>query len=168
MTTRTELLATDMFRGYHRVFVDKLTKIESELAGVVAQGGGWREGLPGFRHLLVLLETDVEHFINEEERLILERLRARVGMTPVLHDCYREHGEIRLETERFHRTLVAAACGHPSESLFEYAASLIDLLRVHMAREDEVLFLAAEQELTHQELLQISAQSPAWPTHRAA
>lgn len=166
MASHVETLGTDMFREHHRTIARELDEIEVELERVVADKSPWRTAAPSFRRLLVLFEVDVESLVDEEERLLYAPMRKEGGcLSPTLAACYREHHDIRVEAEALHRELLVAFSGHEPDpaALFERCARLINLLRVHMAREDEVLFLAAEQELPRQELLEIAGTEPEVP-----
>ena len=163
MASNVELLGTDMFRAEHHIISLELDEIERELEAVIQRRGGWRQAVPAFRRLLVLLEADVERHAEEEEHLIFSALaRLPGGPTPTLTACYREHRDLRLEAEGLRRGLSHAFAGSPppERELFVRSASLIGLLRVHMAREDEVLFTAAEQELSREDLLRMSRLCP--------
>lgn len=154
MVGTIEELRTDAFREQHRIIAAELDEIASELNTVRARGGGWRESAATLRRLLVLLECDVERHAEEEEhQLYLPLERMKGGHSPALAECYMEHGELRLGVEKLRHDLVAAP-SHPGadRALYDDCDRLISLLRVHMAREDEVLFLAAEQALERTEL----------------
>lgn len=154
MSSTIEQLGTDAFREQHRVISAELDEIASELDTIRARGGGWRDATGTLRRLLVLLECDVERHAEEEEHQLYVPLeRAKGGHSPALAECYAEHGALRLGVERLRHDLVTAP-SHPGAdaALFEDCDRLIGLLRVHMAREDEVLFLAAEQALDRSEL----------------
>ena len=171
MSARIEELGTDMFRSEHRVIRSELDEIEREFDRVIDREASWRQAVPSFRRLLVLLETDVEHHADEEEHALfaaLERLPG--GTTPTLAMCYREHQAIRLESEALRHDLACAFSGRPppDRDLFARSAHLIELLRAHMAREDEVLFAAAEQQLPRGMLIQIGSGMLAEPHGKAA
>lgn len=166
MASSVELLGTDMFREEHRIIGLELDEIERELEHVIETKGSWRAAIPVMRRLLVLLEADVENHADDEERLIYGPLSRAIGrLTPTLTECYREHHELRIECETLRHELTDAFAGKPADAdgMFARCAGLIGLLRVHMARENEVLFLAAEQGLSHEDLLAMTRPSPAVP-----
>jgi hemerythrin-like domain-containing protein len=163
MASNVELLGTDLFREHHRIIRQELSEIEAELEHVQSTQGTWREAVPTLRRLLILLEADVERHAEEEEHLLYGPLGHHLGgLTPTLSECYREHRDLRLEVEGLRHELMMAFSGRPptDDALFTRSNRLIGLLRGHMAREDEVLFLAAEQELTHEDLIRMAGPPP--------
>lgn len=142
-----ELLGTDMYRDQHRIIAGQLDEIEKELEAVRGRGGRLPDAVGALRRLLVLLEVDVEHHAAEEEHAIYGPLERVAGVTPTLAACYREHGELRLGIERLRADLRRALGGGLADRVLEDCDALIQLVRIHMAREDEILFPAAEQNL---------------------
>ena len=150
MDARVETLKTDEFRVQHRVLANELREIEAALGLARAAAPSWRGAGAVFRRLLVLLEVDVAAQADKEEHAIYMPLRGAAGvLSPTLAACYREHHEIRTGTADLHRALLAAYSGHDPVpgALFDRSEALVALVREHMAREDEVLFFAAEHEL---------------------
>lgn len=155
MSARIECLKTDEYRAQHRAIAQELHEIHEELTRARAESYSWRAAAPSFRRLLVLLEVDIAHQTDEEEHTLYGRIRECAGvLSPTLAACYREHRDIRVLTEELHHQLLTAfAAAEPVPgALYDRAEEIIDLVRIHMSREDEVLFLAAEQELPKRDL----------------
>lgn len=158
MKPRIETLETDEFRARHGVIAQELHEISDELNRARAESFTWRAAAPSFRRLLVLLEVDIARQTDEEEHVLYGRIRECAGvMSPTLSACYREHRDIRVATEELHHQLLSyfAADQAVPGALYDRASEIIDLVRIHMSREDEVLFLAAEQELPKSELAKL-------------
>lgn len=158
MNGTVEQLGTDVFRHQHEVIASELDEIAGELGRIRAEGSGWRPASATLRRLLVLLECDVERHAEEEEQLLYGPLMRSEGkLTPTLSECFAEHGDLRLDVEKLRHDLVMAQSGHTDDAtLFDDCDRIIRLLRVHMAREDEVLFLAAEQLLDRAQLAKVA------------
>lgn len=155
MKVPVESLKTDEFRAQHRVLDTQLAEIEAELETACATGASWRDAGHVLRRLLVLLEVDVAAHMDQEEHQVYGPLREYAGvLSPTLAVCYGEHHDLRVFTSELHTELLRAYSGHEPvpEQLFAHVGRLIALVRQHMAREDGALFLAAEQEIPHDQL----------------
>src|SRR5688500_8991307 len=112
MSGQIEVLGTDLFRDQHHAIAEKLHKIEDELTRLRTSNPSWRAAAPAFRQLLTLLEGELAAQMDHEEHALYTRLREVSGvLSPTLAACYREHGRIRLGTEKLYNQLVRTYAG---------------------------------------------------------
>lgn len=137
----------DVLGQQHQEVLAYLARVESQLEA------GRDPDAAAFLHFL---EQDVQqHFALEETALFpaLERhIGSEHGPLAVMH---LEHADFRSLLAALSEAVQAA---NPAQQR-AHAGSLIDLLRSHIAKEDQVLFPLAERVLSPDEQAEVDAQS---------
>lgn len=125
----------DPLRRFEREHVEALAALE-RLEGAVQslkRGENPSGHLGAAREVQSFLRTAVREHNENEERALFVCLGEDAPLAPF----EQEHRELRV----LERRLAAALDGrNPTQEVPPVAAELIDLLRAHIAREDEVLF----------------------------
>lgn len=137
---------TRHFRLEHIAVRRSLDAIEAELSAI-APGSAAAITRSALSHLDILLEHDLERHLEDEERLLYPALAQHtVGDDSLLHQCYQDHGDIRLRARSMRELLAKAHAMYPDAAakLRECAERMITLIRAHMQREDDLLFPQAE------------------------
>jgi hypothetical protein len=126
------------FEEEHQVIGQQLAEIERELESVIEREGSWRQAVPAFRRLLVLLETEVGHHVDAEEHDVMSRLAQLPGARALaLARCSQEVQCIRLQAEQLRHDLSLAFSGRPppERDLFIRGAQIIELVRANLAHD---------------------------------
>lgn len=132
-----ELLIEQMKRDHERVLTEVST-LESTLGTGAAVPSGV---VPEVQKLLDLLDLQFQtHMLAEDQVLfpaLVRALPASAGSVEPLHD---EHSELRLMLERLRATL-AESPGRPrDEQVAVQVHDLADLLRIHIRKEESLVF----------------------------
>lgn len=130
-------LIEQMRRDHARV-LSEIATLESALASPDAKPSGIAADVPS---LLDLLERQFRtHMLAEDEVLfpaLLRALPASAGSLEPLHD---EHAELRLMLKRLRATLAEPAGKSRDEQTAVQVHDLADLLRIHIRKEESLVF----------------------------
>ena len=130
-------LIEQMRRDHARV-LSEIAALESALASPAAEGADIAADVPS---LLDLLERQFRtHMAAEDEVLfpaLLRALPAAAGSLKPLHD---EHAELRLMLKRLRATLAEPAGESRDEDTAVQVHDIADLLRIHLRKEESLVF----------------------------
>jgi hemerythrin-like domain-containing protein len=129
-TVSGDALAT--FEREHREALAALRRLEAAALALEA-GAAPEPHLETVREAYTILTTVVRAH-NENEEAALFPLLEDLAPSPVF---VKEHGELRALEERLARALDGPG---PEQAVIPVALAIVELLRFHIAREDEVLF----------------------------
>ncbi len=140
-------------RDDHRRVMAEIADLEDELEprDRRARGASSRDGR--LRELLAMLERQfATHMVTEEEVLFTAFGEALPGSSGNLAELREEHAELRSMLARVAATLQEPSSAGREERLDVETRDLVDLLRLHIRKEEEVVFRVAEQVLRPGEL----------------
>ena len=135
-------MSTDPLRAFeeeHTQALDALARLEA--AALALEGGAApAPHLEAVREAHTILTTVVREHNEKEEVILFPVLEGRAPTSVFIQ----EHRELRALEERLGRALDGTGS---LQAATEIALAIVDLLRAHIAREDEVLFPAARSVL---------------------
>jgi hemerythrin-like domain-containing protein len=153
------LKPTDVLRHEHKIILVALTAMEKQAKAIEATGKVDGEKtdkmLDFFRNF-----TDRCHHTKEEKYLFvaLEQRGMRHDVGPIaVMLAEHQHGRNRLKAVNDALTKARAGDRPAIRQVRENLAAYVKLLKEHITKEDNVLFVMAEQVLTHQDQKTLSA-----------
>jgi hemerythrin-like domain-containing protein len=140
-----ERLITQM-KGDHERVLREITALEAALG---ARASVPPDAVPEIRRLLDLLQEQFRtHMLAEDEILfpaLIRALPASAGSVEPLHD---EHAELRLMLERLRATFAEPTGEARDEQIAVQVHDLADLLRIHLRKEESLVFGVAARLLS--------------------
>lgn len=157
--------------GAIQVLLEEHARIRSVVVPALAAGRDRQdhgdsapgEGYPSLQALAVLLEGDLARHAAKEDDVLFPAIESRLGPgegpTSVMRE---EHRRIHVAGDTFRRALEAAGtpavAGRVTSDLKTSLADLGELIGVHFAKEEGVLFPMAESILSPDELASLGEQ----------
>lgn len=143
-----KMKATELLRADHQIVLEKLGILETSL-GLTGE-----DSLKSIKEVVNFLSGELErHLLNEEEALFppLEEFLGREGGP--IGVMLAEHEDLRKTLEILRQTLKRENV--ESKELSLYGGRVIEVLRSHIFKEDNILFPMAEMHLDEAELEEI-------------
>lgn len=141
------------FRDDHRHVLSRLGVLERAIEpGVPLQSGAERE----LQSVVALLRQQFGSHLAVEERVLYPALvEAFPEAAPGLGPLEAEHAELRSMLERLDALLAKPAAADRDEQIVVQARDLVDLLRIHIRKEEQAVFAVAARVLTALELTRL-------------
>jgi len=154
--TRTAAAIFEPFRADHARVLAQLTALERAMAGT---GNGLDAAAEaGMDALLRLLRKQfATHVTAEEAALYPALLEALPETAPRLAPLSAEHRDMRTMLARLHRLLEQPATPARDEQVVVQVRDLVDLLRIHIHKEELAVFDVAERVLDSPALASLAA-----------
>jgi hemerythrin-like domain-containing protein len=151
------------FRDDHRRVLARLDDLER----VIARGGRraqlGRRAEATLQELAALLTRQFATHMAAEENVLYPAMRAALPASVAsLEPLASEHRELRHMLDRLTSLLAAPAGADRDEQVAVEAQDLVDLLRIHIRKEEAVVFTVAKQVLTPHELGQVADRIAAY------
>lgn len=154
MTTASSVF--DRFRQDHALVLSRLDGLER----AIEHGGRLDpDGSRLIEDVAALLRDQFASHVTAEERVLYPALAdAFPEAAPSLRPLQAEHVEMRAMVARLATLLAWPASAARDEQLVVQARDLVDLLRLHIRKEELAVFNVAERVLTETELALLSAR----------
>lgn len=135
----------DTMRADHRAVLDRLAALEAD-ADRIGAGGGRAEDEARVRAFVAHLEAQFATHMRAEDELLYPALAAELPDTrSSLAPLRAEHAELRAMLAALRDTLDETPGAGRNEQLAVQATDLADLLRIHIRKEEAVVFAVAER-----------------------
>jgi hemerythrin-like domain-containing protein len=158
----------ERLRSDHRRVLEETAQIEAAVAGP-GDGGRFDAGVEvRLRDLLALLERQFATHMRAEDEAVFPALSAALPASGAsLAPLAAEHRELRTMLAALVELVARPASGGRDEQIAVQVRDLADLLRIHIRKEEAVVFSIAERVLTPAELARLDSLAPgdAPPTH---
>lgn len=148
----------DRMRSDHHAVLERLVDLEA-----AAESIGSGDGLPGdevrVRDFVVHLQAQFATHMRAEDELLYPALASALPDTRAsLAPLRGEHAELRAMLAALRATLDEPAGMARNEQLGVQARDLADLLRIHIRKEEALVFTVAERLLPKSELMALGAR----------
>jgi hemerythrin-like domain-containing protein len=145
------------FHDDHRKVLARLDAIEQTLPrGAARLGAGVIAGLEAL--VSVLARQFATHSATEERVLFPALAEAFPGARPTLKPLEREHDEMRSMLARLEELLAESATPARDEQIVIQVRDLVDLLRIHIRKEEQSVLNVARRVLTAAEISALGAR----------
>jgi hemerythrin-like domain-containing protein len=171
--TRQDTRRLDVFRNMraeHKAVLGRLTTLLASARRIAARAGAAPTEEARVRAFTDHLEKQFATHMRAEDMVIYPVLEtALTGARPSLAPLRGEHDTLRRMLEGLRETLAEPAGAVRNEQIAVQAQDLADLLRIHIRKEEAIVFAVADRLLAPRELSALGAQlaqllSPATPS----
>jgi hemerythrin-like domain-containing protein len=148
----------ERMREDHRSVLERIRVLDSAAAAIPKGAAGDWPG-PEAREVLALLGRQFQTHMAAEDEVLYPALAealpvARPSMEPLIAD----HGALRMMLADLEQELGEPASDARNEQMGVQLRDLADLLRIHIRKEEAVVFTIAERALTPKELEALAAR----------
>jgi hemerythrin-like domain-containing protein len=148
----------ERMRDDHRRMLERVAALEA----LMAEEGAWKSGSrveAELRDVLALMERQfATHMAAEDDVLFPSLLEALPEAKGSVEPLVTEHAELRDMLQRLRVTLAEADPSDRDEQIAVQVRDLIDLLRIHIRKEEAVVISVAERMLRPREVEALAAR----------
>jgi hemerythrin-like domain-containing protein len=152
----------ERMRSDHSKVLERIAALESAIMGERERGASRAERDAVIREVVELLRAQFStHMAAEDEVLYPALAEALPETRSSIEPLRADHAELRSMLDRLAATVTKPARGSRDEDIAVQARDLIDLLRIHIRKEEAVVLSVAERVLEPREIAALGARMSA-------